>query len=123
MSHLPLSAELQLQLGIPELPCADVAATRAWWCALLGFAVNHEDAGIAVLDREAVRVLLVARTPERPGPGACYLYVRDADALHTELTARGARPDGPPITRPWGLREFELRDSAGNRITCGQPIE
>lgn len=39
------------------------------------------------------------------------------------VVARGGRPDSALITRPWGLREFELRDPSGNRITCGQPID
>lgn len=111
-----------LECIMPELPLADVAAGVEYYCAALGFTINHQQEDLAVLDRGPVRVLLIAKTPSY-GIGSCYVYVHDADALHAELTARGARVQGPPVSRPWGLREFQVLDSEGNRITFGQPFE
>jgi predicted enzyme related to lactoylglutathione lyase len=49
--------------------------------------------------------------------------VTDADAIDAELKSRGADVLGEPISRPWGLREFQVHDPEGNRITFGQPFE
>jgi predicted enzyme related to lactoylglutathione lyase len=108
---------------MPALPVADVARSVAHYRDVLGFSINYAQHDIAVLDRDAVRVLLVARTASRPGPGACYVYVDDADALHAELLAKGAAVSGPPVSRPWGLREFTVADPDGNEIGLGQPFE
>jgi len=108
---------------IPTFPCNDVAAALAHYRDVLGFSVNYAQADLAVMDREAARILLVARTPEMAGTSACYLYVRAADRLHDDLTARGAHVEGAPVSQPWGLREFHVRDLDGNRLTFGEPFE
>ena len=42
-----------------------------------------------------------------------HLAVDDVDAFHEQLCATGEAPEGPPETKPWGLRSFELRDPSG----------
>ena len=108
---------------MPELPCDDVAAAVRYYRDVLGFTVNHEQHDIGVIDRDKQRILLIARTPEHRGIGSCYVYVRDSDALHADLIAKGADVRTEPVSRPWGLREFEVRDPDQNRITFGQPFE
>jgi uncharacterized glyoxalase superfamily protein PhnB len=108
---------------MPELPLDDVAGGVTYYCDKLGFSINHQQADIAVLDRGEVRVLLIERTERHTGIGSCYIYVSDADALHAELTAKGANVQGEPISRPWGLREFRVLDPEGNQLTLGQPFE
>lgn len=108
---------------MPELPLGDVLAGVAYYRDVLGFQVNFAHENIGVMDRDAVRLLLVARTPAHAGAGSCYVYVEDADALHAELTGRGARVEGAPVDRPWGLREFRVHDPEGNWITFGQTFE
>ena len=117
------AAAVRAEKIMPELPVDDVAAGVAHYRDVLGFRVNHQQHDIAVMDRDAVRVLLIARTERHTGIGSCYVYVSDADALHAELAARGASVQGEPVSRPWGLREFQVLDPAGNRITFGQPFE
>jgi predicted enzyme related to lactoylglutathione lyase len=108
---------------MPELPLDDVAAGVAHYRDVLGFGVNYAQHDIAVMDRDRVRVLLIARTARHGGIGSCYVYVEDADALHAELVARGARVQGAPVSHPWGLRDFHVLDPEGNRIGFGQPFE
>jgi catechol 2,3-dioxygenase-like lactoylglutathione lyase family enzyme len=51
------------------------------------------------------------------GVGAfMYLSVDDVDAFHKELTDKGLKPAGDPQDRPWGDREFLLRDPDGYRL-------
>lgn len=108
---------------MPTFSCASVPTAVEHYTAALGFSVNYAQPDFAVLDREQARILLASRADAMPGPGACYLYVRDADGLHAELAARGARVEGEPVSQPWGLREFFVRDLDGNRLGFGQPFE
>jgi predicted enzyme related to lactoylglutathione lyase len=112
-----------LQRIMPALPLDDVPAGVAHYRDALGFAVNYEQHDIGVMDRDDVRVLLIARTPQHRGIGSAYVYVENADALADELRSRGARVQGEPVSQPWGLREFCVLDPEGNEITFGQPFE
>ena len=111
-----------LQRVMPELPLTDVGAGVAYYRDVLGFGVNYQQHDIGVMDRDSVRVLLIARTERHAGIGSAYVYVHDADALHAEFRAKGADVRGEPISHPWGLRDFRVRDPEGNELTFGQPL-
>lgn len=113
----------QLWQTMPCLPLSDVPAGVAYYCVVLGFEVNYQQHDIGVMDRDKVRILLIARTERHTGIGSCYVYVRDADGLHSELSTKGAKVLGEPVSHPWGLRDFEVLDREGNQITFGQPFE
>jgi catechol 2,3-dioxygenase-like lactoylglutathione lyase family enzyme len=119
----PRSAEYQLEKIMPSLPLSDVPAGVAYYRDVLGFKVNYAQADIGVMDRDDVTILLIARTARHTGIGSCYVYIRDADALHAELMAKGANVQGEPVSHPWGLRDFLVQDLEGNQIRFGQPFE
>jgi predicted enzyme related to lactoylglutathione lyase len=108
---------------MPELPCDNVPAAVKHYRDVLGFSVNHEQEDIGVMDRDEVRLLLIARTPQRGGIGSAYFYVRDVDALYSELIRSGADVQGEPVSQPWGLREFRVLDPDRNRLTFAQTFE
>jgi predicted enzyme related to lactoylglutathione lyase len=112
-----------LEKIMPEFPLSDVPSGVEYYRNALGFSVNYEQADLAVMDRDDVRLLLVARTERHKGIGSAYVYVHDADELHAKLRRHGARVQGAPISQPWGLREFRVLDVEGNQITFGQPFE
>lgn len=107
---------------MPELPFDDVPAAVSYYRDTLGFSINYQQDDIGVMDRDKVRVLLIARTSKHTGIGSAYVYVEDADALHAELLAKGAHVSGSPVDHPWGLRDFHVTDPEGNQITFGQPL-
>src|SRR5687767_5923129 len=107
---------------MPELPLSDVAAGIAYFRDILGFGINYQQDDLGVMDRDEVRVLLIARTDRHSGIGSAYVYVRDADALHAELRGSGALVRGEPVSHPWGLRDFRVLDPEGKEITFGQPL-
>lgn len=121
--HTPPDSRRMCEVIMPELPLDNVPAGVAYYRDVLGFQVNYQQHDIGVMDRDAVRLLLIARTDLHTGIGSAYVYVADADALHTELRAKGANVQGEPVSQPWGLREFRAVDLEGNRITFGQPFE
>ncbi|MEM6636452.1 MAG: VOC family protein [Pseudomonadota bacterium] len=57
------------------------------------------------------------------GPGEAILNVDDADAVHAACVAAGASVEGPPETRPWGMREFRVHDPSGNLLNIGHVDE
>lgn len=121
-SSMHFSTEM-LQKIMPELPCDNVDAAVVYYRDVLGFTVNYAQQDIGVMDRDRVRLLLIARTDRHRGIGSCYIYVQDADRMHGELTESGAKVLNTPVSQPWGLREFRVEDPEGNRLTFGQPFE
>jgi catechol 2,3-dioxygenase-like lactoylglutathione lyase family enzyme len=113
----------QLRQALPELPVSNVPEAIAYYQKVLGFKINYAQDDLGVMYRDEVTLLLIPRTSEHRGIGSCYAYVRDADALHAELTDRGARVQGKPVSQPWGLRDFSVRDLDENRLTFGQSFE
>lgn len=108
---------------MPDLPFDDVPAAVRYYRDVLGFSINHEQADLGVMDRDDVRVLLIARTPLHTGIGSAYFYVRDVDGLFAEFVEKGADVEGEPVSRPWGLREVTVLDVEGNRLMFGQTFE
>ena len=57
------------------------------------------------------------RSSNPPSPDVrLWLQVRDVDAAHDELVAKGVDIIRPPVTEPWGLREMWIADPDGMRI-------
>lgn len=112
-----------LRQALPELPFYNVPAAITYYRDVLGFRINHQQDDLGVMDRDAITVLLITRTEQHRGIGSFYAYVEDADALHGELLTKGARVLGPPVSHPWGLRDFTVIDAEGNRIRFGQTFE
>ncbi len=112
-----------LRQALPELPFDDVAAAVAYYRDVLGFRINYQQDDLGVMYRDAITILLIRRTEHHKGIGSFEVYVEDADALYEELLAKGAKLDGPPVSHPWGLRDFRVVDPEGNRITFAQTFE
>ncbi|MDR6305104.1 putative glyoxalase superfamily protein PhnB [Nitrobacter vulgaris] len=62
------------------------------------------------------------KTPRESGQGAVNVFVTEVDALHDELKSRGATIVHPPGDRPYGMRDFDIDDLDGNRLTFGMGI-
>lgn len=112
-----------LRQALPELPFDNVPAAVRYYRDVLGFRINYQQGDLGVMDRDAITVLLIARTGEHKGIGSFEVYVSNADDLYEELLVKGARVLGAPVSRPWGLREFRVIDLEGNRITFAQTFE
>jgi catechol 2,3-dioxygenase-like lactoylglutathione lyase family enzyme len=102
----------------------DPAAARDWYRDVLGFTVTFEYGTplfYICLCRDDVQLHLRAAngTTRQAGQASLCVFVRDIDAFHAEITARGATPLEPPTDRAYGMRDFDLRDPDGNQITFG----
>jgi len=112
------------------LAVRDLRAATDYYMQVLGLTrdFGDESDGWSFLSRGAFRVMLghcADATPARElGDHSYYAYVTldDVDAFHAEITARGARPKAPPMTKPWGMREFALETPEGHRLTFGTEV-
>jgi predicted enzyme related to lactoylglutathione lyase len=112
-----------LEKALPELPFNDVAAAIAYYQEVLGFRINYAQHDLGVMERDEVTILLIQRTERHTGIGSVGFYIEDADKLYAELQAKGAHLQGEPVSWPWGLRNFQVLDPEGNRLTFSQPFE
>ena len=120
-------------LGVPN-PRASAEHYRD----VLGFALDPRDGvfapspdepgGVyAIVTRFGAAIHLQVRRGERPRRERAaherdaYLYVDDVDALHGELSRRGARVLQAPGNAPYGLREIVVEDLDGHRLAFGAP--
>jgi ankyrin repeat protein len=123
----PSEAESRTYLSsvTPILPVPDVPAAIAHYTRVLGFAEDWSwgdpTPDFASVSRGDVCIFLAAPDPE-PGESAdrtpmwLFISVDDVDALHAELAERGADIREAPTDFPWGSREMNVADLAGNRL-------
>jgi len=112
------------------LAVRDLDASTRFYIDVLGFRRDFGDGsdGWSFLSRDAFKLMLGECPDERPAGELgdhsyfAYLVVDGVDALHREVSARGAEILSAPADKPWGLREFAIRTPDGHRMTFGEPI-
>jgi uncharacterized glyoxalase superfamily protein PhnB len=102
----------------PQLPVADVEETQAWYRDVLGctIAFTQQSYGAVRLGKTEI---FFHRSAGPLTPACCCVRVDDADALCAIYRERGAEIVEPIDTRPWGMREFTLRDLNGHYFRIG----
>lgn len=122
MPGLPTSNPSQFIQGAPVLHVRDVVRTAEFYRDVLGFVWDFGDASYAVVWRDNSAIHLVAS--ERDPTGIhLFQWVKDVDAYHAEIAARGAPIVQEPVDRPYGLREMVLRDVNGIDVVFGQDLD
>lgn len=106
---------------------SDVEAGLAYYRDVLGFQVTFEygsPLSYACLCRDevALHLLAASATKRLPGQGGLCVFVRDVDRLYIELSSRGARLINQPEDRDYGMRDFDVVDADGNRVTFGMGL-
>ncbi len=118
----PSSMPRQFIQGAPVLHVRDVMTTVAFYRDVLGFTFDFGDETYAVVWRDNSAIHFVRDTGSPRGVHL-FQWVKDVDAYHAEIVARGAKVDGAPADQPYGIREFGVRDVNGVGIVFGQDIE
>jgi catechol 2,3-dioxygenase-like lactoylglutathione lyase family enzyme len=111
-------------LAVPELE-----RSAAFFRDVLGFRVRWEDGqDWRLVERDTVRVML-GHCPRDMHPAELgshnwfgYFEVDDVDALHVEITARGATCTSP-ADRDYGMREIVVTTPDGHRLVFGQELK
>lgn len=108
---------------VPELPVADVAATQRWYRDVLGFRIEWIwDEGYGAVCNGEARLFFVRHDGAHPTITCC-AFTEAVDAVHAELVRRGAEIVSPLEDKPWGMREFTLRDPNGHQLRIGRGIQ
>ena len=128
-----MNAQAQMRSVAPVLLVADVQKTAAYFRDALGFTIPRfwgDPPTFTIANREGLEVMLNQVAPgEAFKPNAdydgrydAYFWVRDADALHAEMSAKGADIVCPPSDEPYMMREFQVRDPDGHLLAFGHDI-
>lgn len=133
----PATTQAQLGFVAPFFIVRDVMPSIAFYTERLGFEVmflgpGDDDPFFAMLQRDGVRLMLKAITPEvqpAPNPGRhpwarwdAYVYTPDPDALADELASRGVAFHEPLGVNSDNLRGFEVMDADGYVLYFGRPV-
>jgi catechol 2,3-dioxygenase-like lactoylglutathione lyase family enzyme len=103
---------------------SDIAKSIAYYRDALGFCVTFqygEPLFYVCLCRDEVALHLLAanKAKQLPGHGGLCVFVKNVDAVHAELVERGAKVIKAPQDYAYGMRDFDLVDLDGNRLTYG----
>ena len=106
----------------------DLLKSVAHYRDVLGFKVEFtygEPEFYAGVERDEVTIHLQAahETKRHVGQGAVNVFVTAVDALYEELKSRGARVLNAPKDYAYGMRDFDVDDLDGNRLTFGTGTE
>lgn len=112
------AAGVELEGVTPILRVADFQASVSYYVDALGFRLEWEVGGFGCVRRGNVALFLCEGCQGHPGTWL-YIGVNDADALHEELLARGARIRHEPRNFPWGSRELHVFDRDGHVLRFG----
>jgi uncharacterized glyoxalase superfamily protein PhnB len=102
----------------------DVAATVGFYRDVLGFNLDFDHGSPPIHARvssgdptvHTARIRFEVEPAPLSGPRSCCLYVyvgHALDELCTAYQSRGVDVVSLPKDRPWGLRQFEIRDCNG----------
>ena len=122
MPDMPTADPEQFYQGAPLLTVPDVPATAAYYRAVLGFHSDPEGTSpdYTVVWRDNASVHLAAGGGEAPSGVRIFFWVKDVDALYADVRGRGAETVAPIATRPYGVRDFSIRDPNGVVLVFGQ---
>ncbi len=107
---------------IPELRSRDLAATKTFYCSLLGLEIGMEDGMFLMLNSSTnpTAQLTVNDNGHPSLPPGFAIDVGNADQvqlLYERLTKQGFPLVEPLEDKPWGIRRFSVIDPNGVRVT------
>jgi len=100
---------------VPELPVADVERAQQHYRDVLGFEIGwlYPDKQIGAVTRGGATIFFRKRTLPFE-PAIHWVFAEDVEAYYEELSSSGADIVEPLERKPWGLRQFTVRDLDGN---------
>ena len=100
---------------VPELPVVDVVKAQEHYRDAMGFEITwlYPGGDIGAVSRGDVAIFFRRRT--RPfEPAIHWIFADDIDATFAEMQSLGANIVEPLEKKPWGLRQFTVKDLDGN---------
>ena len=123
MSAQP-SSKPRFEAVTPRLPVADVEKSLSFYVDALGFELGWTwgtPMSHANVCRDSIGFDLIAVPEGRRGTAMAYVQIDGVDAYHSDLISKSVAVSDLQ-DRPYGMRDFEVIDSDGNRLVFGEPI-
>jgi catechol 2,3-dioxygenase-like lactoylglutathione lyase family enzyme len=107
----------------PEVPVADLQAALALYEQKLGFVVAAEAPGgdYAIVERDGIAIHLFLDEGRGSSPVGMHIFTHQLEELRQELADRGASFSQPILRKPWGTRDFRVKDDWGNELKFTEP--
>jgi uncharacterized glyoxalase superfamily protein PhnB len=126
-SPLPRNRSIPACSVIPEIPYADVLEAAAWLSRCFGFTerlrigahrvqMTYGNGAIVVVERRA-------NAAAGPSPVRTLVRVADVDGHYAHAREAGVRVAEPPVTWPYGERQYSAEDFAGHTWRFSQTME
>ena len=120
----PGPPEVDCERHHPTLKVADVRLAFEYYSKKLGFRLDFAEGDtpdFAGVSLGKAQVFLSRGSPSTQGCSV-YFVVGDADELHEFHRSNGVAIAVPPADRPYGLRDYTVRDLDGYSLTFGHYI-
>ncbi|MDH3695537.1 MAG: VOC family protein [Gammaproteobacteria bacterium] len=106
---------MKLNQPVPELPVADVEKAQRYYCDVLGCKIEWIYPGkeIGAVSNDETAIFLRKRTDSFE-LAVHWIYADDVDAIYKELVEAGANIVDDIENKPWGLRQFTIKDLDSN---------
>lgn len=108
---------MRISQPTPALPVRDVKAAQEYYRDHFGFQIEwrHDEGHIGAVSHGECTIFF--RESDEPiHPAIFWVFVEDVDAAYAELKTLGAEIVEPIEDKPWGLRQFTVRDLNNNRF-------
>jgi len=109
--------EMKLTQPVPELPVSDVQSAQCYYRDRFGFKIEWLYPGGEIGAVSNGTCAIFFRRTEGPiHPGVFWIFAEDVDAAYQDLKDRGADIVDHLEDKPWGMRQFTIRDMNGNKF-------
>ena len=107
----------------PELPALSLKSALDFYEHKLGFVVATRAPGgeYAIVERDGVAIHLFPDPARKHLPVGVHLFTHQLESLRDDLLERGARLSQDIMRKPWGNRDFRVRDEYGNELKFTEP--
>lgn len=107
----------------PEIPVIDLKTAIEYYRDKLGFKLAAELPGedYAVVERDGIAIHLFQQAAQPCEPAGVHIFTHELEKLYTELHSRGAAICQGITRKPWGNRDFRVRDCVGNILKFTEP--
>ena len=107
----------------PELPSADLQGALTYYEQKLGFREELRLPDYAIVERDGVALHLYLDGSGQHTPVGIHLFCAELDEIYAEFRQSGALLTEGISRKPWGNRDFRVRDEFGNELKFTEPLE
>jgi uncharacterized glyoxalase superfamily protein PhnB len=111
-----------LKQPIPVLETTNIKASLDFFCNNFGFEEPWEHQGFyGGVHKDGQQIHFTKK--DAPNSSMVYNFVEGVDAIYEKVQAAGVEIVSPISDQPYGMRDFLVKDNAGNQIGFSQTIE